>query len=383
VAAHSVVAALLLVTVMTRFDGHSDGSLAVLWQQWDEGRTELPVDAAAWMKQQGISGRLFHRCEDGGWLQQQGLGPTYADTGFGKYDETFIRETGLVADRPALLSTFLGVYRPGFVVCDDFAFQWPAYLQQAGCRLVFYSPNSSVWVAPGGQASFPTVGGDEVEAAFSREIKRDGLPCDLVLEGRNLIALNSLGRAAFAIAQLRALPAALHHAGWYWEAARMICFDFPQAPAGLRRELRAEADTLGDLTVDFRAYDDEAEGRPDDARALLDKIPENQLSDREAILLLRIEMAQHLPGALALARHHHLFDLSDGEYWHDRAELEETEGSLSSAARAWHEAVFYAPDMNTVPALAFTQRHPNAQLAAFILSSGISAGQMPVPPALQ
>jgi hypothetical protein len=379
VAAHTVVAALLLMTVMTRLDGRSDASLKVLWQQWEEGRTELPVDATAWMKQHGISGRLFHRCEDGGWLQQQGLGPTYADTGFGKYDETFIRETGLVADRPALLSTFLGVYRPAFVVCDDFAFQWPAYLQQAGCRLVFYSPNSSVWVAPGVQSNLPTVIGGQIEAAFSDEIKRDGLPRDLLLEGRNLIALNSLGHAAFAVAQLRALPPELHHAGWYWEAARMICFDFPQAPADLRRQLRAEADTLGDLTTEFRAYDDEAEGRPDDARSLLGKIPVDQLSDREAILLLRIEMAQHAPEALALARHHRLFDLSDGEYWHDRAELEETDGSISAAARAWHEAVFYAPDMNSVPALAFTQRHPYAQLAAFILSDGMGPGHTHVP----
>ena len=157
VVGHILVLAMVLIALMTRLDGRSDGSLAVLWRQWDEGRSELPVAATAWLKQHAIDGRLFHRCEDGGWLQQNGLVPTYADTGFGKYTAEFIRETGLVSDRPALLSTFLGAYRPGFVVCDGFAFQWPAYLREAGFRLVFYSPNSSVWAAPGERPDLPAV----------------------------------------------------------------------------------------------------------------------------------------------------------------------------------------------------------------------------------
>ena len=371
VAAHVAVLVVLLMAAMTRLDGRSDGSLAVLWRQWDEGRSELPVAATAWMKRQAISGRLFHRCEDGGWLQQEGLVPTYADTGFGKYGAAFIRETGLVADRPALLSTFLGAYRPGFVICDDFAFQWPDYLRQAGCRLVFYSPNSSVWAAPGVRTDLPTVGGAEVEAAFSDEMKRNGLPRNPLLYGRDVIALNSLGLADFAVEQLTSLPPDLHHAGWYWEAARMICFDSPQAPAALRQKLRAEADTLGDLTTEFRAYDDEAEGRPDDARQLLGRLPESGLSDREALLLLRIEMKEHRPEALALARRHAFFDLSDGEYWRDRAILEEAAGRLPAAARAWHEAVFYAPDENSESALSFLKRRPDPGLTQFIESSGI------------
>jgi len=361
VAAHIGVLVILVMAFITRFDGRSDGSLKVLWQQWNEGRSELPVAAAAWMKQHAISGRLFHRCEDGGWLQEEKLGPTYADTGFGKYSAAFIRETGLVADRPALLSTFLGAYRPSFVICDDFAFQWPAYLQDAGYRLVFYSPNSSVWAAPGVRPDLPTISGNQIEATFSDEIKRDGLPRNLLLYGRDVIALNSLVRPDFAVAQLTSLPPDLHHAGWYWEAARMICFDNPPAPAALRKKLRAEADTLGDLTAEFQAYDDKAEGRPDDARQLLTSIPEASLSDREAILLLRIEMEQNRPEALALAQHHAIFDLSDGEYWHDRAILEEAAGRLPVAAHAWREAVFYAPDENSSSALDFFRRQPRLQ----------------------
>lgn len=364
VAAHVAVLVGLLMGLATRLDGKSDGSLAVMWRQWDEGRAEIPVAATAWMKEHGISGRLFHRCEDGGWLQQEGFGPTYADTGFGKYEAGFIRETGLVADRPALLSTFLGVYRPSFVICDDFAFQWPFYLRQAGFRLIFYSPNSSVWAAPGVRSDLPTVNGDEIDAIFSDEMEREGLPRNLVLYGRDLIALNSLGRSEFAIARLQALPSDKHHAGWYWEAARMICFDVPPAPADLRRKLRAEADKLGGVATEFRAYDDEAEGRPDDARKLLSGIPEGQLSDREAILLLRVKMALHDPTALALARRRSLFDLSDGEHWRDLAELEETAERYRAAAHAWYGAVLYAPDISTAAATAFFERHPKQKFGA-------------------
>jgi hypothetical protein len=372
VGAHIAVLVALVIDVMTSLGG--DGSLAVMWRQWDEGRTALPVAATAWMRQHALFGRLFHRCEDGGWLQEQGFVPTYADTGFGKYSEAFIRETGLVSDQPALLSTFIGAYRPAFIICDGFAFQWPAYLREAGCRLIFYTPNSSVWAAPGVRPDLPVVTGAQIDSVFSAEMKRDGLPRNLLIYGSDLIALNSLGESDFAIAQLTGLPPELHHVGWYWEAARLICFDHPPAPAPLRRKLRAEADTLGDLTTEFRAYDDESEGRPDNARQLLARVPEATLSDREAILLLRLGMEQHRPEALALARHQAIFDLSDGEYWRDRAILEEAAGRIDVATHAWHEAVFYAPDENTTSALAFLQSHPDGQLTRFINSSGTGFG---------
>ena len=83
-----------------------------------------------------------------------------------------------------------------------------------------------------------------------------------------------------------------------------------------------------------------------------------ELSDREALLLLRIEMEQKRPEALALARNHALFDLSDGDYWRDRAILEEEAGRIDVADHAWREAVFYAPDVNSAGALEFSKRHP-------------------------
>ncbi len=127
-------------------------ALVATWQgipgQWREvaaGHSELSHEAVAWMKAHGIQGKLFHRCEDGGLLQMEGFTQTFSDTGFGKFDEAFIHETGLVNERPALVPRYLATYQPDYVVCSNWCYQWPYYLKQAGWRLIFYSPNSSVW----------------------------------------------------------------------------------------------------------------------------------------------------------------------------------------------------------------------------------------------
>ena len=369
VAGHVAVLVPLVMELMTLFDGRSDTSLAVKWREWDAGRTELPVTAAAWLKQNRGDGRLLHRCEDGGWLQQNDILPTWADTGFGKYDEAFIRETGLLGLNPDLLPTFISIYRPDFVLCDDFAFQWPAYLRQVGWRLVFYTPNSSVWIRPGFRPDLPSVPLAQVETSFLDDLNRHGRPRNLLLLGRNLIALHSLGDSAFAVAQLTKLPASLHQEGWYWEAARIICFQYPAAAADLRARLRHEAEAIGPAGRDFCAYDDRARGDFQGARKLLQSIPVGELSDREALLLLQIETALQKPDALELARRESLYDLYDGEHWRDLATLEDQSGDAHRADRAWRKTLYYAPEL--MPARSeFLAAHPGFSPGPFLEQYG-------------
>jgi hypothetical protein len=356
VGGHIVVLVGLLLALIIDFDGKYDDSLAIRWREWDAGRTELPVAAAAWLKQNRINGRLLHRCEDGGWLQEQKILPTWADTGFGKYDEAFIRQTGLLGLNPDLLPTFLALYKPDLVICDGFAFQWPVYLKAAGGRLVNYSPNSSVWAANGVRPDLPAISLPQAEAIFTADLRRNGLPRKLTLYGRDLIALHSMGDSAFAVGQLQGLPADLHHAGWYWEAARIMCFQFPPAPQELRARLRAEADAIGDPALDFRAYDDAARGDLAGAEKLL--AGKSSLSDVEATLLLRIEKQQHRPAALELARRRSLFDLTNGEHWQDLAELEDQANNISAAAEAYRKLLYYAPERDASGVHSFFLRHP-------------------------
>jgi hypothetical protein len=365
-----LIALFPLVAVLGAWLGSkSDSSLRVRWHEWDAGRTELPVAAATWMKQNHLAGRIMHRCEDGGWLQMEKILPTFADTGFGKYDEAFIRLTGLMADRPALLAGLIRDWQPQFVVFDDFAFQWPSYLRQAGCRLIFYSPNSTVWAVAGARPDLPTVTPPEIEGFFLDDVRAHGLPRDMLLFGRDLVALNSMGDSKFAVAQLTGLPPDMHRAGWYWEAARLMCFDPPRVPDDLRRTLRTEANTLPDATREFRAYDDEANHQLEAARSLVLEIPQKDLSDREAILLLRINLALHPKKALELSVHEKLFDQNDGEYWRDRAMLLESSGPSSAGDQAWAKVLYYAPDLMPSQA-SFFQAHPNIRLGSFLTVYG-------------
>ena len=360
----------LAVALIWRLDGGPDSSLAALWREYDAGRTESPVEAVAWMKAHGVEGRLFHRCEDGGLLQQERLGPTFADTGFGKYDEAFIRVTGLVGDRPALLPRFLDRYQPDIVICGDFSFKWPFYLRQLGWRPVFYSPNSSAWMRPGARPDLPTVSGEEIDASFRDDLRRHGFPENAALFGRNLIALQSLGREDEVFAQLAALPPELHRTGWYWEAARTICFEEPPASPAHRAQLLAEANALhaDALTAEFRAYAADAAQDEDGAYRILNALPQRDLSDPEATLLLRLKLDRHDSDALALARRSALFDLRNGRHWALLAQAEATapHPDPARAAHAWERAVYYWPDAQDIvtSALLFADRTQDSALRA-------------------
>ncbi|MCE0498055.1 MAG: hypothetical protein LV481_08940 [Methylacidiphilales bacterium] len=343
----ALLSVLMASALMSRFDG-SLTSVQGGWREYDAGRSELSLEALAWMKAHGIEGRLFHRSEDGGWLQQEGYdhGETFADTGFGKYDEAFIHEVGLASERPALVPRYLEAYRPDFVVCGNFCFRWPFYLKQAGWRMIFYSPNSSVWTRPGTRDDLATVGDKEVMATFRNDIATNGRPSDLRLFGRNLIGLNSLGLGDFAFGELTSLPKDFRRAPWYWEAARIMCREEPQMSTAQRNELLLEAGDEHDdsLTAEFRAYALEANGDTDGALRILEAIPPGQLRDPSAELLLTIYLERKRPEALALARRTDCWDLRNGRHWQYLAETEEQAGHPDAAARAWEKAVFYYPD---------------------------------------
>ncbi len=332
------------------------------------------------MKAHGLEGRLFHRSEDGGLLQASGYdhGETFADTGFGKYSPAFIHEVGRSGERPALLPLYLDAYQPAYVVCGDFCFQWPYYLRQKGWRPIFYSPNSSVWARPETGTELPTVQDTDVIRIFNEDIASHGRPANLLLYGRNLITLNSMGLEDFAFSQFKALPPELHHAPFYWEAARIFCFEGARFSSGHRHDLLHEAETLHDdfLTAEFRAYCHDADGDTDGALRILENIPPKQLGNYSAELLLKIYLERGRPEALALARRMECFDLRNGRHWQYLAEAEEQAGHQEVAARAWKKAVFYYPDDELLikQATAFAARSRDGELVQAIAESSRAYG---------
>lgn len=374
------VVALFLVAVAAtmaaigRVNPAWDSSLQRQWHEYDHGRTEIATEATDWMRAHHVDGRLFHRCEDGGWLQMSGYdhGETFADTGFGKYDEAFIHEVGLVNERPAYVPRLLAAYQPAYVVCGNFCFEWPFHLRQNGWRIIFYSPNSSVWTRNGQRPDLPTMTGQEIMGAFDHDLAANGMP-NASLLGRNIIALNSLGLEDFAVARLTGLPESAHHASWYWEAARFISFAEPACSPQHREAFEREAESLHDdlLTAEFRAYDRNDSGDVEGAFRILKSIPANRLGNYAAELLLKIELDRNMPDALALARRTDCFDLRNGRHWQYLAEAEERFGSLDAARVAWIKAVFYYPDDEALmqAATGFAKKHDDPRLVKALAES--------------
>ncbi len=347
-AGNFIVTAGVALFFLMRVNGSSSISLQVLWREYDLNRREVCSQAAVWMKAHGIEGRLLHRCEDGGMLQEAGYdqGETFGDTGFGKYDENFIHTISLLSARPALLPRYLQAYRPDYIVCGNFCYEWPYYLRQSDWRPIFYSPNSSVWTRPETRPDLPTINDGEIEAAFDQEMTAHGHPVDLSLFGRDILALDSMGLEDFAFLKLTSLPADLHRTPWYWEAARILCFTTPRFSEEHRHQFLAEADRLHDdsLTAEFRAYARDAAGDPEAARQILAALPPDQLGSHALDLLLGIDLEQNRPEALVLAERKRGFELGDGLYWEYVAQAETRAGHQTEAAHAWKKAVFFYPD---------------------------------------
>lgn len=345
-------------------------SIVQQWREFDHGRSELSWQAAAWMKSHDIDGRLFHRCEDGGLLQQEGFTQTFSDTGFGKYDEDFIHEVGLVNDRPALVPNYVTAYRPDFIVCSNFCYRWPYYLRQNGWRPVFYSPNSSVWAQSNTRPDLPTLSDDAIRAAFAHDLAAYGPPSnEISLLVRNLAALKSMGLEDFAFAELTSMPTDSHRTGWYWGAARMLCFEEPAFSAAHRAALFDEALALKDdaLTAEFRAYCLHSAGDVDGALKIVQAIPERELTKAEAELLLKIKIDHHDPDALRLALRNDLFDPGNGRRWQYLAQAAQQANQLDVARKGWLKAVFYAPDdpdlMNAAKTFATTMKDTQLEKA--------------------
>ena len=350
-----------VMALLARLVPSFDSSLYRQWHEYDAGRSELPLEATAWLQTQDIPGRLFHRCEDGGWLQMNGYdhGETYADTGFGKYDADFIHEIGLVNERPALVPHFIDAYNPRLIVCNNFCYQWPYYLQQKGWHLLFYSPNSSVWGSPD-RLDLLSPSAHDIMATFDHDLAANGIPSDVRLLGRNIIALNSMGLEDFAFAKLTGLPQNFHHADWYWEAARIMCFQVPKLSSIDCDALEHEAESLGDATVtaDFRAHYRYSFGDVADATRILESVPTSGLSNSEAELLLKIYIDHPDPGslfnakALPLALRTDCFDLRNGRHWLYLAEAYGETGNMTASTAAYRKALFYYPDVFEVVSLA-------------------------------
>lgn len=374
-AGHFFVVIFVMVGIVARFDKTSGTNLTVLWHEFDEGRSEMSLKAVAWMKAHRLDGRLFHRCEDGGLLQQEGYdqGQTFADTGFGKYDPAFIHEVAMVGERPAMLPHYLQAYQPVYVVCGNFCHQWPYYLRKTNWRLIFYSPNSSVWTRPETNPDLPTVQDNEIMRAFDDDIAQNGMPSDLRLYGRNLIALDSMGLEDFAFTKLKALPAELHHAPWYWEAAAIMCFEVPKFTPEHRADLLQEAEQLHDdlLTAYFRANCHYEAFETALAQEILETVPPKQLDNNEAELLLKLYLAGQDPRALTLAHRTDCFDPRNGRHWQYLAEAEGRVGDYKATAEAWKKAVFYYPDSPTLMtrAAAFATKFHDTELSQAIEES--------------
>ena len=378
---HAMICVLVASAIYLEVGPSWPTSLFSMWREYDRGRTELSLEAAAWMKAHEVDGRLFHRCEDGGMLQAQGFdrGETFAETGFGKFDEAFIHEIGVVGERPAMLPFYLKAYRPEFVVCSTFCYQWPYYLREEGWQPIFYSPNSSVWAQPGTRPDLPRVSDGEIEAAFDRDIATNGQPVDTRLLGRNLIALNSLGLEDFAFAKLTGLPEEQHRLPWYWEAARFMCFAKPEFSAAHRQALVDEANRMTDngVTAEFRAYALAVAGDQDGALTVLESIPPGELRNYGAELLSKIYLERHRPEALALAQRTDCWDLRNGFHWQYLAQAEDAAGQTEAAARAWKKAVFYCPDDAALMAgaAAFAAKNHDDALAKAIEASSHAYGE--------
>ena len=342
------VSSLVLASIFMRVNPSSSNSLEVFWREYDLGRRELSYLAVDWMRAHGIQGRLFHRCEDGGYLQLVGYdkGETFGDTGFGKYDAAFIHIVAMAGERPALVPLYLANYRPAFVVTNNFCYQWPYYLRQAGWRQIFYSPYGAVWTRPETRPDLPTVPEQEIDASFTRDLALHGRPADTIIFGRNIIALNSNGREDLAVKQLVSLPADLHHVFWYWEAARILSFETPRISSAHRQQFLDEADRLHEdnLTAEFRALARADQGDDAGAWKILSAVPPAELETRAADLMLKIDLEQGRSDALELAAKLTGFDPRDGEHWKYVAMAEEHAGLLPAAKRDWERAVFYYPD---------------------------------------
>lgn len=318
------------------------------WRDWNNCQTEMPVTPVAWMKAHGITGRLFNRSEYGGWLQYQGYntGQVYADTGFGKFSESFIREIGLSCEEPASLPVLLRRYQPDAALVSNMGYGWPVYLKQEGWRCVYYALDGSVWLPPGVRPDLPTISSESIREVYRTSRERLGYPARVPLVYRQLLALYSMGEGDFVVDQLLTLPSGWSKIGLFWIAAQKMIV----APPGLstaalqRLENLAQQPDHQTVSAIFRLTRQAQQGDWRGVIETLERKASKELNDTEATLLADayLHQKQYQKAALLL-RQDTLFELANAHRYEMLAQVEDYLGRSVEATRAREQALRFGP----------------------------------------
>ena len=328
----------------------SPAGLREKWRAYRQHETEFPVEALEWMRQNHLQGRLLHRSEIGGWLQQSEWPPgnTFADTGYGKYTGEQVREIGLIGERPAYLQTVLEKYKPDFVVAANLSFRWPGALRQAGWHPLFYAPFGSVWAPPGALPDLRALPNEEVERMYRRWKKdHDVTRISPVLHYHNLLALHSWGLADLAANELLELPAGFRQTPLFWDTVAAVYFEEEASVSGPALDsfsrLAQEPGALAPSLV-FRACLLDRSGKRKEAEGLLKSLPLSQKNNLGFFTLARIYLDQgRREEAVRLLENDDLFETVYGRRY--RLLVDALEGDAVRQEEAWRKLECYAPDL--------------------------------------
>jgi hypothetical protein len=330
-------------------DSDAGLSLSVRWHALHVNHTEYPIEATGWMRRQNVEGRLIHRSEIGGWLQYVGYnhGETYADTGFGKYSQKLIHEIGLACERPGYLPWLFKKYQPDFAVVACNGYNWPASLRHQGWRCIFYAPSGSVWTWGSRRPDLKTVSHQEIADTITQSLKKDGVPAQLSIYYRSLLALESMGLDDIAFPHIGDLPPSALRDSLFWVFAECYCFEEAgAAPAHVEALYRlATMPEYNPCSLLFRTRYLLSHHRYREVINEIEPVFDNMYDDPLMITLTEACLAEgQFDRAFSLLLSNHLFDVKNGHRWELLAECEERAGDVPAAAECWKKALFFYPD---------------------------------------
>jgi hypothetical protein len=367
-----VLAPLPLIPLAMVIGDASALSVRARWRDWLDGNTIYPREAVAWMKERRIEGKLLHRSEIGGYLQQQGFaGLTFADTGFGKYPPEFIREVGLISENPGYLATAIQRYQPAAIVLSSQSYLWLGALRQEGWRCVFYFPTGSVWLPPGSRPDLPGVTLPQIETAWQEWRATHDLPQVKAYAYWRILSLLSHGARELAGEELLARADDDLKTNIFWEAAVQAITLSPP----LLESHAAQIDRMGakaSLSLPYRLTR-LAQRQDWDAILALD-LTDRPLTPSDAYLTLVAEALTKTgkpDEALGLLESYaKYFELRNGVRYRLMAMLYERQQQFELAEDAWYRAVYYHPDDAEIAAkaAAFERQHPSSRLRALLNS---------------
>jgi tetratricopeptide (TPR) repeat protein len=368
-----VLATLASLLVWFAFTAQVPGSPRWRWRMYELKEGFEPVEAIAWMKQVHLTGRLIHRSEIGGALQANGFdqGQTFADTGFGKFPENFIRWISLLQPEPAALPAILERYHPEIAVLDPAASGWPRILRLLHWRLAFYSPNGSVWLSPEllrTSEQFREVSDNSVEQEFTRYFQgsqfREGL-VELTFE--KILTLQAMGLEQYALRLFDRLPSGAAERVSYWKTAIRFCRASGEEPAVLEFFYQKALEPARQPSSRvFQGYYWSKNGRPERAIEALSPVPRTTNHETELLNLAQafVEKREYVQAESLLANDR-CFRTSNGERYSLLARVLSERGNLSRAAGIWKRALFLRPDDLSLRTRVreFLRLHPDASLA--------------------